>query len=130
MPAPVVDRLDHIVLTVADIEATCAFYQRALGMRVERFGAGRIALHFGRQKINLHAAGSEFKPHARVPTKGSADLCLVTEGSLEAAVAHLTECGVQIEVGPVVRSGAIGPITSIYFRDPDGNLLELSRYDD
>lgn len=126
MAAPVVDRIDHVVLTVRDIGATCDFYQRVLGMRVERFGAGRTALHFGRQKFNLHQAGNELKPHAAAPTRGSADFCLITHTPVEQAKAHLEACGVAIEEGPVARTGATGPILSIYFRDPDGNLLELS----
>lgn len=130
-PAPWrVDRLDHLVLTVADIAATCAFYERVLGMRRETFGDGRTALVFGRQKLNLHAAGREFEPKAKHPTPGSADLCLVVEGPLAAVADHLGDCGVAIEAGPVVRTGALGPITSLYLRDPDGNLVELAVYDD
>ncbi|MCW5772980.1 MAG: VOC family protein [Rhodospirillaceae bacterium] len=118
--------LDHLVLTVADIDRTCAFYTRALGMRVERFGAGRIALRFGDQKINLHQADRTFDPKAAVPTRGSADLCFLISGTIEAAQAHLMRLGLTIEAGPVDRTGATGPIRSLYLRDPDGNLVELA----
>jgi catechol 2,3-dioxygenase-like lactoylglutathione lyase family enzyme len=112
--------LDHLVLTVADLEATLAFYER-LGMRAETFGDGRRALRFGEQKLNLHVAGQEFQPHARVPAPGSADLCFLVDGDPEAAAA-----GLEIELGPVERTGATGPLRSVYLRDPDGNLVELS----
>jgi len=125
---PAIDRLDHLVLTVADVEATVAFYVRVLGMTAVTFGAGRRALAFGAQKINLHAAGGEFAPHARRPAPGSADLCFVTEVPLAAALAHVRACGVNVEAGPVARTGATGPIESFYFRDPDGNLIEVSNY--
>ncbi len=128
-PQPRIGRLDHLVLTVADIDATVAFYERVLGMRRETFGQGRVALRFGRQKINLHRAGHEFEPKAARPTPGSADLCLVVNGSLDAALAHVRAQGVEIVEGPVARTGATGPITSIYLRDPDGNLVELASYD-
>jgi catechol 2,3-dioxygenase-like lactoylglutathione lyase family enzyme len=121
-----IDRLDHLVLTVADIEATIAFYERVLGMRAVAFGAGRRALAFGMQKINLHAAGAEWKPHARAPTRGSADLCFITMTPLPDAMAHVRACGVAIEEGPVERTGATGPILSFYLRDPDGNLIEVA----
>jgi catechol 2,3-dioxygenase-like lactoylglutathione lyase family enzyme len=120
------DRLDHLVLTVADIEATCAFYERALGMRRIDFGAGRVALQFGRQKINLHQAGHEFEPKALRPTPGSADLCFLTALPMDAVLAHLAAAGVAIEEGPVARTGALGPIRSVYGRDPDGNLIEIA----
>nr|WP_322940826.1 VOC family protein [Pseudomonas sp. s4] len=123
-----IDRLDHLVLTVADIEATVAFYQRVLGMRHEHFGAGRSALLFGQQKFNLHQAGREFEPKARKPTPGAIDLCLITRWPLARVLAHLAEQGVTVEEGPVARTGATGPIESVYFRDPDGNLIEVSRY--
>ncbi len=131
-PGPVlrVGGLDHLVLTVADIDLTAAFYARVLGMRRVSFGHGRTALAFGRQKINLHQAGRELEPKARHPTPGSGDLCLITEASIEALVAHLQACGVDIEAGPVARTGAVGPIQSVYFRDPDGNLIEVARYGD
>jgi len=118
--------LDHLVLTVADIARTCDFYTRALGMTVLRFGEGRVALHFGPQKINLHQADRTFDPKAAAPMPGSADLCFLLAGTLEAAIAHLATLGIPIEVGPVERTGAAGRIRSIYLRDPDGNLLELS----
>lgn len=123
-----IDRLDHVVLTVADIEATCAFYERALGMTTVTFGEGRKALAFGRQKINLHQAGREFEPKALRPTPGSADVCLIAAEPLDAVVAHLAACGVAIEEGPVDRTGAAGPIRSVYLRDPDRNLIEIANY--
>ncbi|MFT4171369.1 MAG: VOC family protein [Rhodocyclaceae bacterium] len=124
-----IDRLDHLVLTVADIDATCRFYADVLGMRIVTFGSGRKALAFGQQKINLHQAGHEFTPKAAHPTPGSADLCLIAATPLADVVSHLHECGITIEEGPLPRTGATGPITSIYVRDPDGNLIELSHYD-
>jgi catechol 2,3-dioxygenase-like lactoylglutathione lyase family enzyme len=123
-----VDRLDHIVLTVADVAATCAFYERVLGMQAVTFGGGRKALSFSNQKINLHQAGREFEPKAAVPTPGSADLCLVSKVLLDQVIAHLHSCGVPILEGPVQRTGAMGPITSVYFRDPDDNLIEVCNY--
>ncbi len=123
-------RLDHLVLTVRDIAASCAFYGDVLGMSVREFAGGRTALHFGRAKINLHQAGAEVEPKTARPTPGSADLCLIVEPPLAAAIDRLRRLGVAIESGPVTRSGAEGPIESIYLRDPDGNLLELSRYPD
>jgi catechol 2,3-dioxygenase-like lactoylglutathione lyase family enzyme len=125
-----IDHLDHIVLTVADIDATISFYSRVLGMAAVTFGAGRRALAFGPQKINLHRAGHEFSPCARQPCAGSADFCLITKMPLDAAMAHVQSCGVTIEEGPVDRTGAIGPLRSFYFRDPDGNLVEVSNYRD
>jgi catechol 2,3-dioxygenase-like lactoylglutathione lyase family enzyme len=121
-----IDRLDHLVLTVADIDATCAFYARVLGMTIETFGEDRKALRFGNQKINLHQAGREFEPKARQPMPGSADLCFIASTLLEQVVARLRAEGVMIEEGPVKRTGATGPIRSVYFRDPDGNLIEVS----
>jgi catechol 2,3-dioxygenase-like lactoylglutathione lyase family enzyme len=121
-----VDQLDHLVLTVRDIQATCAFYTRALGMRVVTFGQGRTALAFGSQKINLHQRGREFEPMAAVPTPGSADLCLLTSTPVEEVAAHLRSCGVALLEGPVERTGATGPIRSVYCRDPDGNLIEVA----
>ena len=123
-----IDRIDHLVLTVADIAVTCEFYARVLGMQVVTFGAGRTALAFGRQKINLHAHGKEFEPKASVPTPGSADLCLIASTSLAEVARHLRACGVVILEGPVARTGATGAIVSLYFRDPDGNLIEVSNY--
>lgn len=124
-----IDRVDHFVLTVADIEATCAFYAKALGFEVVTFGQGRKALAFGRQKINLHQKGREFEPKAKAPTPGSADFCLIAACPLDQVIARLHSAGIGIEEGPVARTGATGPIMSIYFRDPDGNLVEVSRYE-
>lgn len=118
--------LDHLVLTVTDISHTCKFYESILGMKIITFGEGRKALSFGGQKINLHQTGREFEPKALNPTPGSADLCFLAETPLTAVVEHLECCGVQVEEGPVPRTGATGPILSIYFRDPDGNLIEVS----
>jgi len=123
-----IDRLDHFVLTVRDVEATISFYQRVLGMAPVTFGAGRKALAFGQSKINLHPAHAPIAPHASHPLPGSADLCFVTRESPESVVEHLRKCDVNIEEGPVPRTGALGPITSVYFRDPDGNLIEVSSY--
>lgn len=123
-----IDRLDHLVLTVRDIDATIDFYVGVLGMETVSFGAGRRALAFGRQKINLHAASAPLAPHAATPVPGSADLCLITETPLAEVIAHLQRIGVAIEQGPVPRTGATGPILSVYFRDPDGNLIEVSNY--
>ena len=121
-----IDSLDHLVLTVADIEASCAFYSRVLGMEVVTFGQGRKALAFGAQKINLHQAGKEFEPKANHPTPGSADLCFLTHVPLEEVQRHLTACGVPVIEGPVQRTGAQGPILSVYVRDPDQNLIEVA----
>ena len=117
--------LDHLVLTVADIDATTRFYE-ALGMQREVFGEGRIALRFGDQKLNLHLAGAEIAPHAANPTRGSADLCFLMDGTAEACAESLARANVPVELGPVARTGAVEPLTSIYVRDPDGNLVELS----
>jgi catechol 2,3-dioxygenase-like lactoylglutathione lyase family enzyme len=106
------------------------FYVRVLGMEPVTFGAGRRALRFGRHQLNLHQAGRELEPKARRPTPGSADLCLVTTTPLDRVLGHLRAHGVPVEEGPVPRTGATGPITSVYFRDPDGNLVEVSTYDD
>ena len=121
-----IDSLDHLVLTVADIDISCAFYQRVLGMEVITFGAGRKALAFGSQKINLHPAGREFEPKAQRPTPGSADLCFLTSLPLAQVQTHLAACGITVTEGPVQRTGAQGPILSVYFRDPDLNLIEVS----
>ncbi|MFC3494776.1 VOC family protein [Glycomyces rhizosphaerae] len=123
-----IDRLDHLVLTVADIEATLDFYSRVLGMEAVKFGEGRTALAFGRSKINLHQAGREFEPKALRPVPGSADLCLITTDPLPQVITELNAQDVQIEEGPVQRTGATGPILSVYFRDPDQNLIEVSNY--
>jgi catechol 2,3-dioxygenase-like lactoylglutathione lyase family enzyme len=123
-----IDHLDHLVLTVASIEASCDFYARVLGMKVETFAEGRKALVFGVQKINLHQKGQEFEPKARHPMPGSADLCFIAETAIEDVIAHLAACGIAVEEGPVNRTGAIGPMISVYFRDPDDNLIEVSNY--
>ena len=121
-----IDHLDHLVLTVASIEESCDFYARVLGMGVGTFGEGRKALTFGNQKINLHRAGHEFEPKADRPTPGSADLCFISTTPLDDIIAHLKAEGVAIMEGPVRRTGATGPILSVYFRDPDQNLIEVS----
>lgn len=127
---PAVQSIDHLVLTVADPDATRRFYEQALGMHSARFtpadGSTRWALTFGTQKINLHVAGQEFAPKANRPTPGSADLCFLSETPLAEWQAHLAAQGIAVEEGPVKRTGATGPITSIYLRDPDGNLIEVS----
>lgn len=123
-----IDRIDHFVLTVRDIDRSCDFYHRALGMQVVEFGQGRKALAFGRQKINLHQAGHEFEPKAARPTPGSGDFCVITELPLEAVMQHLQAKGIALEEGPVPRTGATGPIRSLYLRDPDDNLVEISTY--
>lgn len=123
-----IERIDHIVLTVKDLEETCQFYSRVLGMKVVTFGEDRRALAFGGQKINLHQHGKEFEPKAKTPIPGAIDLCLITETPIEDVVAHLQSVGVAIEQGPIQKTGATGPILSVYFRDPDGNLIEVSRY--
>ena len=126
---PRVHALDHIVLTVADIAATVRFYEMVLGMRAETFtvadGSTRWALFFGQTKINLHQAGAEFEPKAHAPTPGSADLCFLSDTTVGAWQAHLSALAVQIEEGPVTRTGASGPLLSLYVRDPDGNLIEI-----
>lgn len=124
-----IDRIDHVVMTVRDVDATCDFYARVLGMRIVTFAGGRKALAFGKQKINLHLAGGEFEPKAAHPTPGSVDLCLITTGTLDDVIAQLALCGVTILEGPVAKTGATGPIRSVYFRDPDANLIEVSTYD-
>ena len=125
-----VERLDHLVLTVRDVSATCDFYARVLGMTETTFGAGRKALAFGSQKINLHLYRHEFEPKAASPVPGSADLCFITATPLVQVIEHLQACDVAILEGPVARTGALGPITSVYFRDPDGNLIEVANYGD
>ena len=122
-----ISSLDHLVLTVRDLDATVRFYVDGLGMRLETFGAGRTALHFGSQKINLHLAGREFEPKATHPIPGSADLCVLTERSRAEIERRLASLGWPLLEGPVARTGATGPLRSIYVRDPDGNLIEISR---
>jgi catechol 2,3-dioxygenase-like lactoylglutathione lyase family enzyme len=121
-----ISRLDHLVLTVKDIEKTTSFYVTLMGMKKEVFGNGRVALKCGDQKINLHETGKEFEPKAHNPTPGSADLCFITQTPLNEAMDHVKCCGVEIIEGPVERTGANGPIRSFYFRDPDDNLIELA----
>jgi catechol 2,3-dioxygenase-like lactoylglutathione lyase family enzyme len=123
-----IDRIDHLVLTVFDLARTCDFYTRVLGMKVVTFGEGRTALAFGRQKLNLHLFGREFEPKALKPTPGSIDLCFITETPLDEVAAHVRACEVKIVEGPVPKTGAAGPMMSIYVRDPDGNLVEISNY--
>ena len=123
-----IDHIDHVVLTVRSIDVTCEFYTRVLGMRVATFAGGRKALAFGRQKFNLHEAGREFEPKADRPTPGSIDLCLITSTPLADVIAHLRRCEVAILEGPVDKTVATGPIRSVYFRDPDANLIEVSNY--
>ena len=121
-----IEGLDHLVLTVADLGRTLDFYERVLGMEPVVFSEGRHALAFGAQKINLHEAGREFEPKAAVPTPGSADLCFLTNAPVAEVVEHLRINGVEILEGPVRRTGATEPIKSVYVRDPDGNLIEVS----
>lgn len=121
-----IDTLDHLVLTVRDLEATCDFYGHVLGMQVIQFANNRKALRFGTQKINLHVAGKEFEPKAAFPTPGSADLCFLTSVPLEEVIAHLHQHQIAIVEGPVERTGAIGTILSVYIRDPDNNLIEIA----
>ncbi|OBU86303.1 VOC family protein [Chromobacterium subtsugae] len=120
-----ISHIDHIVLTVRDIEAAVAFYQRALKLEAVSFGNGRRALRFGNQKINLQTLGQETRNHAAI---GSGDLCLITHLPLAEVAEHLKREGVAIVEGPITRSGAMGTITSVYFNDPDGNLIEVSTY--
>lgn len=118
--------LDHLVLTVADIEKTCRFYADALGMERREFAGGRVALHFGGRKINLHPAAAPIAPHARQPTPGSADLCFVTETPIRTVMDNLAAHGIAVIEGPVERTGARGPLLSVYCFDPDGNLIEIA----
>lgn len=127
---PKLSSLDHLVLTVGSIERTTAFYRDVLGMEVEVFhpadGTTRTALKFGTQKINLHQAGAEFEPKAKSPGPGTADLCFLSDTPVLDWVAHLAALDLPVEEGPIARTGATGPITSIYIRDPDGNLIEIA----
>ncbi|XP_048255485.1 glyoxalase domain-containing protein 5-like [Haliotis rufescens] len=124
-----IERLDHFVITVADINTSVDFYTQVLGMEVATF-KGRKALNFGLSKINLHERGKEFEPKASSPTPGSADVCFITHTKLSEVIEHLKSCNVTIMEGPVERTGAVGPISSVYFRDPDDNLIEVSNYPD
>jgi len=123
-----IDRIDHVVMTVRSVDATCAFYERVLGMQAGTFAGGRRALAFGRQKINLHEAGREFEPKAHLAAPGTLDICLVTTTPLPQVIEHLARCNVTIIEGPVAKTGATGPLRSVYFRDPDQNLIEVSNY--
>jgi len=121
-----IDRLDHIVLTVADRERSLRFYRDMLGLRVETSANGRLALRIGEQKINIHVCGQEFKPHAAKPVPGSADFCCITALPVADVAEALEKQGIAIELGPVPRNGSLGPLLSIYLRDPDGNLVEIA----
>ncbi|HTS86352.1 MAG TPA: VOC family protein [Usitatibacter sp.] len=123
-----IERIDHIVLTAFDVDRTIDFYSRVMGMEPITFAGGRRGLAFGRQKINLHQAGREYEPKALKPVPGSLDLCFITETPLENVIAALRVNGIVIVDGPVPKTGALGPMTSVYFRDPDGNLIEVSNY--
>jgi catechol 2,3-dioxygenase-like lactoylglutathione lyase family enzyme len=123
-----IDRIDHIVITAFDIDRSIAFYSKVMGMQPVTFAGGRRGLSFGRQKINLHQAGREFEPKALKPMPGSMDLCFITETPLADVISHLESHGVVIAQGPVEKTGALGPMMSVYFRDPDGNLIEVSNY--
>ena len=120
--------IDHVVMTVSDIAETIRFYESVLGMVAETYRDGRVSLKFGRQKINLHQQGREFDPKATRPVPGSADLCFLTDTAVEDAVRHVKSKGVRIIEGPVPRAGAAGPMMSFYFRDPDGNLIEVANF--
>lgn len=132
MPSKLIDRIDHLVLTVSDIEATTRFYERALGMEREFFrgpeGQPRHALLFGRQKINLQDRTTETPTKAAAPAFGAGDFCLIVAVPLDTVVAHLRTEKITIEAGPVERRGALGALRSVYFRDPDGNLVEVAEY--
>lgn len=121
-----ISHLDHLVLTVSNIESTCHFYQTVLGFEVITFKGDRKALKFGNQKINLHQQGNEFEPKALQPTPGSADLCFISDTPISEVVAHLNQLNIQIEEGLIERTGAMHPILSVYIRDPDQNLIEIS----
>ena len=123
-----IDRIDHVVMTVRSVDATCAFYEHVLGMQPVTFAGGRRALAFGRQKINLHEAGREFEPKAHLAAPGTLDICLVTTTPLPQVIEHLARCNVTIIEGPVAKTGATGPLRSVYFRDLDQNLIEVSNY--
>lgn len=123
-----IECLDHLVLTVADIGKTMVFYSEVFGMRVEHFDGGRTGLHFGSQKINLHLHHHEFSPRAEHPVPGSADLCLISTTPMDAVLQALADHEVPVEMGPVSKIGARGPMTSVYVRDPDHNLIEIACY--
>lgn len=121
-----IDHLDHLVLTTHDRAACVDFYTRVLGMQIETFGAGRTAFRFGHQKINLHERGREFEPKAHLPVPGALDLCFIVQGPLDAVIEHLARCNWPLAEGPVQRTGAVHRLRSVYVRDPDLNLIELS----
>ncbi|MGV6852294.1 MAG: VOC family protein [bacterium] len=123
-----ISQIDHIVLTVNDIEETVMFYESVMGMIKESFGESRVALLFGNQKINLHEYKNEFEPKAKMPTPGSQDLCFITDTDLDEAILHVKSIGIKVIEGPIMRTGAVGKIMSFYFNDPDGNLIEVSSY--
>lgn len=122
----IIDHLDHLVLTCVDLEATQHFYVKILGMKLQTFGAGRIAFRYGNQKINVHHRGNEFEPKAHLPVPGALDLCFIAAVPLDEVIAHLHDCDWPILEGPVERTGAISKIRSVYLRDPDLNLIEIS----
>jgi catechol 2,3-dioxygenase-like lactoylglutathione lyase family enzyme len=124
-----IDRIDHIVLTVFDVQRTLDFYSKVLGMEPVTFAGGRRGLAFGRQKLNLHQAGAEFEPKALRPAPGAIDLCFISATPLAEVVDALKAHGVVVIAGPVAKTGALGPMMSVYFRDPDGNLIEVSNYE-
>ncbi|EGW2922707.1 VOC family protein [Salmonella enterica] len=124
----IIDRIDHLVLTVSDISTTIRFYEEVLGFSAVTFKQNRKALIFGAQKINLHQQEMEFEPKASRPTPGSADLCFITSTPINDVVSEILQAGISIVEGPVERTGATGEIMSIYIRDPDGNLIEISKY--
>ena len=124
-----IDHIDHIVLTVNDIDQTIWFYCDVLGMEEVEFGENRIALKFGNQKINLHQIDSDISPVADQPTPGSQDICLISHSPIDEVASMLEKHGIPVEEGPVSRNGATGKIISVYCRDPDGNLIEISNYE-
>jgi catechol 2,3-dioxygenase-like lactoylglutathione lyase family enzyme len=123
------DRIDHIVVTAWDVDRTLDFYQRVLGMTPITFAGGRRGLAFGNQKINLHQAGREYEPKALKPAPGTVDLCFIAQTPLAEVIEHIKSCSVTIVEGPVAKTGALGPMQSVYIRDPDGNLVEISNYE-
>jgi catechol 2,3-dioxygenase-like lactoylglutathione lyase family enzyme len=124
-----IERIDHLVLTVRSLETTLRFYERVLGITRELLPGRPAALKFGQQKINVHEVDRTFEPKAAHPVPGAGDFCLITQKPIEDVIAHLRSCDVAIELGPVARTGALGAMTSVYIRDPDENLVEIARYD-
>ena len=121
-----IDHIDHLVITTARLDECVDFYTRVLGMKLEKFAGGRLALKFGEQKFNLHVKGKEFEPKAAHPVPGALDFCLIAAIALDRVIARLGELGVPIIEGPVAKTGAVHPLRSVYLRDPDGNLVEIS----